>query len=98
MHLTVLIDHPNPKSGCVNLLTNFISATGAWESIGTMKQARAYHAMVVCPPFMIGKASSANFSSSPGPSSHQSLLIAKVLIFINHNPTADKTCKNERKI
>ena len=62
-----------------------------------MKQARAYHAMVVCPPFMIGKASSANFSSSPGPSSHQSLLIAEALIFINHNPTADKTCKNGTK-
>ena len=62
-----------------------------------MKQARAYHAMVVCPPFMIGKASSANFSSSPGPSSHQSVLIAKVLIFINHNPTADKTCKKWHK-
>ena len=82
----------------MSVATNFISATGAWEMIGTIKQERGYHAMVVCPPFMIGKqANSANFSSSSGPSSHQYLLISTVFT-LNYNPTADKTCKNERKI
>ena len=35
---------------------NLKTGARSWSQIGVMTQNRSYHAIVVCPPFLIGKA------------------------------------------